>query len=214
MNRSKPLTAKVYQQVYSDIINGKITADDVITEGQLIQQLGVSKSPVREALVALCNENILRSIPRMGYMVVQITPEEIGELAEARRALEVFMLQKSFARLTDEMIDKLEAMSLASLEDSRIHTSPMDNWQRNMKFHLRLASFAQNKIMYDLLENTLRMLTRATTQYFMHIPDRHNPLTMERSSGSRHFQLIEACRDRNLYSATRILERDIDDLKQ
>lgn len=214
MNRSKPLTAMVYEAVYSDIINGKIASDDVITESMLIEKLGVSKSPVREALVALCNENILRSIPRQGYMVVQISPEEIGELAEARRALEVFMLIKSFAILTDEMIDELEALSLAHLEDSRIRTSPMDNWQRNMKFHLRLASFAGNKIMYNLLETTLRMLTRATTQYFLHMPDDSNPLTRERSSGSRHFQLIKACRDRDLYTATRILEKDIEDLKQ
>ena len=214
MNQSKPLTAKAYDQIYSDIINGKIASDDVITESMLIQQLGVSKSPVREALVALCNEKILRSIPRLGYMVVRISPEEIRELAEARRALEVFMLEKSFARLADEMIDELDALSLAHLEDARIHTSPMDNWQRNMKFHLRLASFAQNKIMYNLLESTLRMLTRATTQYFMHIPGESNPLTMERSSGSRHFGLIKACRTRDLYSAKRILERDIDDLKQ
>lgn len=214
MNRSKPLTAKVYEQVYSDIINGKITSDDVITESMLIQQMGVSKSPVREALVALCNENILRSIPRLGYMVVQISREEVRELAEARRSLEVFMLKKSFARLTDEIIDELEAMTLANLKDARIRTSPMDNWQRNMKFHLRLASFAENKIMYNLLENTLRMLTRATTQYFLDIPGDSNPLTMERSSGSRHFELIKACRNRDLYSATRILEKDIDDLKQ
>lgn len=213
MNRSKPLTAMVYEAVYSDIINGKIASDDVITESMLIEKLGVSKSPVREALVALCNENILRSIPRQGYMVVQISPEEIGELAEARRALEVFMLTKSFAILTDDMIDKLEALSLANLEDSRIRTSPMDNWQRNMQFHLRLASFAENRIMYHLLEQTLRMLTRATTQYFLH-PDDSNPLVRERSSGSRHFQLIKACRDRDLYTATRVLEEDIEDLKQ
>jgi DNA-binding GntR family transcriptional regulator len=66
MRKSKPLTAKVYDEVYSDIINGNYGAQDIITESALVQRFEVSKSPVREALLQLCNEDVLRVIPRLG----------------------------------------------------------------------------------------------------------------------------------------------------
>ena len=213
MINSKPLTAKVYEAVYSDIINGSIKPGDIITEGLLIKQFGVSKSPVREALIALCNEDILRSIPRLGYMVVPITPQEIRELAEARSALELYMLEKSFAYLTTEVLDGLEDMVRKNREEAQIKRSPMDNWQRNMAFHLRLDSLAGNQSMYELLEQVLRKLTRATTQYFSDY-DSDNPLLRERTSGARHFELIQACRDRDLVHAKRVLEIDINELRR
>jgi DNA-binding GntR family transcriptional regulator len=209
---SKPLTAKVYDEVYSDIVNGRILPGDVITEGMLIKQHGVSKSPVREALIALCNEEILRAIPRLGYMVVPIMPQEIRELAEARMALEVFMLEKSFAMLGEAAISELEELILANREDAQIRRSPMDNWQRNMRFHLRLASFAGNKVMYELLEKVLRKLVRATTQHFRGY-DANNPLLRERTSGARHFELVQACRERDLVLAKRVLEIDVNELR-
>ena len=107
MINSKPLTAKVYEAVYSDIINGSIKPGDIITEGLLIKQFGVSKSPVREALIALCNEDILRSIPRLGYMVVPITPRKSG----ARSPFGVGTVYAGKLRvLTTEVLDGLEDM--------------------------------------------------------------------------------------------------------
>ena len=63
---SKPLTSMVYERVYSSIINGEITGNDILTESGLVSQFSVSKSPVREALILLCEEGVLKSIPRMG----------------------------------------------------------------------------------------------------------------------------------------------------
>lgn len=212
MHNSKPLTARVYDEVYSSVINGKYGPEDIITEGKLIQEFGVSKSPVREALIELCNEQILRSIPRLGYMVVQITPKEIRELAEARRALEISMLETSFAVLTEDIIAGLDALNHANRKASETYNAPMDNWQRNMGFHLELASYAQNKVMYELLKQVLRKLTRATTQHFSG-SNSDNPLIKERSSGSRHFELVEACKNRDLSYAKQVLEFDINVLR-
>ena len=108
MINSKPLTAKVYEAVYSDIINGSIKPGDIITEGLLIKQFGVSKSPVREALIALCNEDILRSIPRLGYMVVPITPRKSGSCGSPFGVGTVYAGKAAY--LTTEVLDGLEDM--------------------------------------------------------------------------------------------------------
>lgn len=73
----------------------EITGNDILTESALVKRLQVSKSPVREALILLCEENILIAIPRLGYKVVQITPGQMAKLIEARYALEPFMLKKA-----------------------------------------------------------------------------------------------------------------------
>lgn len=212
MTPSKPLTTKVYHKVYEDVINGTITSQDIITESMLIKELGVSKSPVREALIELCNEDILRAIPRMGYMVVHITPQEIRELGEAREALELYMLEKSFSLLGEEEIEALEKLNQTNLKEAETKCSPMDNWQRNMKFHLTLAALSHNKVLYSLLEQVLKKLTRATTQHFAGLePD--NPLSKEEIKGTGHFDLISAFKERNLDDAKAILKKDIRVLK-
>lgn len=208
MRNSKPLTARVYDEVYSDIINGRYGAQDIITESTLVQRFAVSKSPVREALLKLCNEEVLRVIPRLGYMVVQITPGEVRELAEMRTVLELYMLEKGFPSLTSDGIEELGALNELNLKKMEVNNSPMDNWQRNMEFHLKLVSYAQNVTMYSHLEQVLRRLARATTQHFSGYED-DDPVLKERSSGRRHIGLVEAFRNQDLASAKRILVEDI-----
>jgi DNA-binding GntR family transcriptional regulator len=208
MHASKPLTARVYDEVYSDIINGKYGSQDIITESALVEKYGVSKSPVREALIQLCNEDVVRVIPRLGYMVVQIPPKEIRELAELRTVLELYMLEKAFGGLTEKDFAELDALNQFTLQDAKHRSSPMDNWQRNMTFHLTLASYAKNQTMYVHLEQVLRRLARATTQHFSGY-ENDSPVLKERSSSTRHFALVEACRARDLSLAKEILEADI-----
>ncbi|WP_418668271.1 GntR family transcriptional regulator, partial [Allofournierella sp.] len=67
MPSKNTLTEQVYERVYEDVVNGVFVNGQVITENMLIQRYHVSKSPVREALVSLCDEQVLQSIPRTGY---------------------------------------------------------------------------------------------------------------------------------------------------
>ncbi|MEA4912892.1 MAG: GntR family transcriptional regulator, partial [Oscillospiraceae bacterium] len=84
----------VYHKIIELIISGELRCDDIITENQMIERFSVSKSPVREALIQLCYEEVLRSIPRCGYQIVQITPKNIRDLVELRCILELSSLQK------------------------------------------------------------------------------------------------------------------------
>ena len=58
------LKDQVYQNIYDDIIAGYYSEEDIITEGSLIEKYQVSKSPVREALIQLCSENVLMLIEK------------------------------------------------------------------------------------------------------------------------------------------------------
>ena len=69
----KTLKEIVYDEMLKSIISGQYVAGQVLNEQTLIDQFGYSKSPIREALIMLCNEGVLRNIPRYGYEVVQFT---------------------------------------------------------------------------------------------------------------------------------------------
>lgn len=108
----KPMTTKVYENIYSDIINGVITTNDILSEGRLAEKYRVSRAPVREALISLCNEGLLQSIPRTGYKVMHILPREAEEMIELRRVLELHLLNASFDHLTQEDIAALQTVHL------------------------------------------------------------------------------------------------------
>lgn len=111
MKTKKPLTDRVYREIYLDIINGEILPDEYITESQLIERFGVSKSPVREALIMLCNENVLESIPRRGYRVVLVCRDEFKQIVETRQALELFMFERAFPRLNRQELSRLRELN-------------------------------------------------------------------------------------------------------
>ena len=85
--------------------------NDILTENQMIEKFGVSKSPVREALVELCKDGVLINIPRMGYQVRAVTLKEIMDILEFRVDVEVGGLRKSFPVLTRENINMLRMIA-------------------------------------------------------------------------------------------------------
>ena len=79
----------IYASVLKDILDGAYPQDAVINEKTLMEEFGVSKAPVREALVQLCSEGFIKNIPRFGYQLVSITPSEIVEMVEYRKVIEL-----------------------------------------------------------------------------------------------------------------------------
>ena len=98
--QTQSIKDQVYQGILSDILDGVYDVTSVIREKDMIEKYHVSKTPVREALVQLCGENILRNIPRYGYQVVAITPQQIREVVEYRKVIELGALAASFPVLT------------------------------------------------------------------------------------------------------------------
>ena len=74
--QQESLKNMVYQAILNGIFTDEYKPNQIINEQELVQKFGCSKTPIREALVTLCNEGILRSFPRFGYQVVSVSREE------------------------------------------------------------------------------------------------------------------------------------------
>ena len=91
------LKEQVYNQIFDDIAQGKYQANDILTESKLMEKYQVSKSPVREALIELCKDEVIHSLPRLGYQVVLITLKEVLDILEYRTDIEISGLRRGFA---------------------------------------------------------------------------------------------------------------------
>ena len=112
MSGKPSLKAEIYEAVLSDIIQGIYKQNEIITEKQLIAKYGVSKSPIRDALIELCKEGVLISHPRYGYEVVRINEKEIRDVVDFRILIETGCFRVYAPTFTREDIAELKEFTM------------------------------------------------------------------------------------------------------
>ena len=135
-----------------------------LDERRLAQDLGISRTPVREALAQLESEGLVRSVPRRGVYVVRKTKREVIELITAWAALESMAARLITRSATDEEIAALRRM-FATFEDGTLHAKLDEYSEVNIEFHQAIIRMSRNSALIDLAENLfthMRMVRRKT----------------------------------------------------
>jgi DNA-binding GntR family transcriptional regulator len=113
---SPSATTRAYAFVLEQIGSGRYRPDTMISEAEVASELGISRTPVREAFQVLARENWLRIYPKRGALVVRPNVSEVRDLFEVREALETWILRKLDGRpLSESMAQRFRA----ALEDGR-----------------------------------------------------------------------------------------------
>ncbi len=135
-----------------------------LDERQLANDLGISRTPVREAMVQLEREGFVRSIPRRGIYVVRKTRAEVIELITAWAALESMAARLITEHAPDEEIAKLRAM-FTTFENGRLHAKLDEYSEVNIEFHQTIIRMSGNSVLIDLAANLfahMRIIRRKT----------------------------------------------------
>lgn len=135
-----------------------------LDERQLANDLGISRTPVREAMAQLEREGFVRSVPRRGVYVVRKSRAEVVELITAWAALESMAARLITQNATREEIATLRAM-FATFEDGRLHAKLDEYSEVNIQFHQAIIAMSHNRVLADLAENLfmhMRMIRRKT----------------------------------------------------
>jgi DNA-binding GntR family transcriptional regulator len=135
-----------------------------LDERQLAQDLGISRTPVREAMAQLEREGFVRSVPRRGIYVVRKTKREVIEMITAWAALESMAARLITLGASDEEIAGLRAM-FATFEDGRLHAQLDEYSEVNIQFHQAIIRMSHNSVLIHLAENLfahMRMIRRKT----------------------------------------------------
>jgi DNA-binding GntR family transcriptional regulator len=135
-----------------------------LDERQLAQDLGISRTPVREAMAHLEREGFVRSVPRRGVYVVRKTKQEVIELITAWAALESMAARLVTQTATNEELAKLAAM-FATFENGTLHAKLDEYSAVNIEFHQTIIQMSHNRVLINLAENLfthMRMIRRKT----------------------------------------------------
>jgi DNA-binding GntR family transcriptional regulator len=97
-----------YETIKRKILDVEVSAGDQLRIESLAQQLGISRTPVREALLKLESEGLVRAASRVGFFVRGITKEDLHELFELREILESYAAEKAAVLVDEQDLDKLE----------------------------------------------------------------------------------------------------------
>jgi len=102
------LREQVFAKIEEDIINGRYLEGEKITESMLCNDLGVSRTPIREAIRQLELEGLVETIPNKGIVVTGITKTDIEDIFEIRELIEGLAARKSAQKMSDEEIERLK----------------------------------------------------------------------------------------------------------
>lgn len=147
-----PLKEKVYKTLRYDILTGKISGGTRITESSIANRLDVSRTPVREALQRLTQEKLITSLPRAGYIIEDMSNDDIQDLFSARFDIEVLVTRKATQYITDAelkmMNENLEkAKACISANDLRKMTD------LDIEFHSIIYRASRSKTFYRICRN-------------------------------------------------------------
>jgi DNA-binding GntR family transcriptional regulator len=190
------LKNQVYDAMFYDIVNGVYLADTILTEKFLMDKYNVSRAPIREALSQLIGINIISSIPRQGYKILQLSGQQLFEIIKFRSALESSFLESYYVYIDESWIKELTAvnMDFANCPENDF----MARWRYNCQFHLKLFSIFGNQYAYKLLEDALNFQT------IFFVQNKHF------ASADLHFALIDYLRKGEITTALSILKADIE----
>lgn len=148
----KPLLDRVFTILRYDILTGKIPGGTHITESNIAKQLNVSRTPVREAFQRLTQEKLITSLPRAGYIVEDMSDEDIKDLFSARFDIERIVIERAIQYISTEELQMMEE----NIEKSKASIQ-LGNFEKmtdlDMEFHSIIYKASRSKALYRICIN-------------------------------------------------------------
>ncbi len=206
MNEYLPLRDVVFNTLRRAILKGELKPGERLMEIALAERLGVSRTPIREAMRKLELEGLVVMIPRRGAQVANITEKDLNDVLEVRIALENMAIMKACSRITSEELEKLD---MAALEFQRMTTEGdlVRMAEADEAFHEVLYQAADNRRLNQVLNNLREQIYRYRVEYLKEEETR-NLLVRE------HKEIMEAVRNRDVESAQEISFQHIENQRR
>ena len=171
-----------------------------IDERQLSEQLGVSRTPVREAIVMLEHEGLVKSVPRKGVMVLKKTKREVVDMIQAWAALESMAARLATLHASDEAIAGLRRL-FRGFDDAHKPADHLSEYSSaNILFHQTIVKLSGSQVLVDMTEQIL-LHVRGLRQITIGRDDRASRSIVD------HLGIIDAIEKRDTERAV-ILSRD------
>ncbi len=163
IKKDKTIRQKVYHHIREEILKGAIAPRERLIEAKIAEEIGTSRTPVREALHNLELEKLVVSIPRVGYVVTEMNMEEVEQICEIRTAIESLAIEWALRKQPDKLIKALRR-SLAS-QKKYIENGNLTGYaELDAQFHDIIARFAGSERLLELTQTMRRHMLRYRVQ--------------------------------------------------
>ena len=152
ISRAKSLKEQAYDKLKELIITGALEPGALHNEKRLAEALGVSRTPVREALLELSREGMVAFVPGKGVEICKFTAQQVREVFEIRKIIEGYILKKIAARLKDRDLKEIDE-NISNQEKVLLKTERLAFIEYDKQFHLYLASKIGNQQIESILDN-------------------------------------------------------------
>ena len=196
------LSARVYNQIKNLILCNEIMPGQKLHHQQLSERLGVSRTPIREALTRLVQEGYVSFLPNRGFTCKEIRMQEAEELYELREALEAFAVEKAIAILSDKALRDLRDKITAYGRDVQ-NRFTRERLVYDQDVHLRIAQLAGNETLQNTLSHVFERIVLKRRTDGLYDPARGMAAHQE------HLRLLEAMERRDAAAAVAILRNHI-----
>ena len=202
MNEYLPLRDVVFNTLRQAILRGELKPGERLMEIQLANKLGVSRTPIREALRKLELEGLVNMVPRKGAEVADITEKSLRDVLEVRKALEELSVQLACEKITEEEIEELKRVA-ERFKDTLDDQDVTKIAEADVAFHDVIYTATDNQKLILLLNNLREQMYRYRVEYLKK-EEAYPQLIAE------HEELIDNISKRNKEEATRIMCEHID----
>lgn len=201
LNDYKPLRDVIFNTIREAIIVGELKPGERLMEVQLAEKMGVSRTPVREAIRKLELEGLVEMLPRKGAHVADLSVKDIMNVLEVRSTLDGLASTLSAERITDE-----ELKELRHVQQQFANYVEKDNLQgiikKDVEFHDIIYRSSRNDKLMQIINNLREQAQRFRVVY---LKDYSNP----KDINEEHAEIIEAIAARNVVAAQQAAQKHI-----
>ena len=183
------------------IMDGRLEPGLRLKEEQLAQELGISRTPIREALQRLTTEGLVQARPNRGAFVRSYNATELNEMYELRAVLEGYAAGRAATSLTDEDLAELRA-SCERFEALSVATQVEEVVAENGRFHELIHASAAGELLMEMIRQVLELPLVYRT-YVWYSPDQ------KRASEHAHRELLASLERRDVVQAERLMREHV-----
>ncbi|MEY2874564.1 MAG: hypothetical protein RLZZ373_1935 [Pseudomonadota bacterium] len=195
------ISDRLRETIEEQITTGELAPGSALDEALLVERHGVSRTPVREALIQLAAEGLVELRPRRGAVVAQATPQRLVEMFEVMAELEAMCARLAARRLRDDDLGAMDA-ALACCEQAALQRDPDAYFYANEDFHRALYTASHNDF---LVEQTLALQRKLRPYRRLQLRVRHR---MQHSL-AEHAEILAALRQGHAEQAMEATRRHV-----
>ena len=200
------LEDKIYIIIKNRVIHHKIKPGERIIDKNIAQELGVSRSLIRQILNILTKEEIVKIVPRRGFYVKEITKKEVEELYDLRKVLESFAISLAIPKIDDGHFKKMEDLFKIAKKD--LDKKETDSF---IETDLQLHKLFIDKCGNELLKETI---SKYNNRYIFYRIADLTPIERARKSYLEHYEIFKAAKNRDLKFASELMMKHIEQCKE